>query len=238
MARLGLTNEDYFNLIVTYGECGKVIDRTIRCFREKYPDRPEPTRDTLIRIIKNMKDHGSFVKSRKFKNCSVTKKEDNEINVLAYFRAHPAASIANASTDLGITKSSVFKILHNFNFHPYSIMPVQKLNVEDFIIRQEFCENFLLKMQENENFLSTIIWTDECKFTKNGVFNRHNSHYWADNNPVLVRETYFQDAWSFNVFCAIRNSEIICTYIYDENLNGELNQTLHKDGRLPNVSIF
>jgi len=29
------------------------------------------------------------------------------------------------------------------------------------------------------NFPQKILWSDECTFTNNGMFNRHNEHTWA-----------------------------------------------------------
>lgn len=87
--------------------------------------------------------------------------------------------------------------------------------------RTEFYEWVMLRGQEDFNFLGNIIWSDEAKFSKNGMFNRHNSYYWCDQNPCLTREVHFQDEWSFNVFCALKNEKILCFHIYQENLNSD-----------------
>jgi len=31
--------------------------------------------------------------------------------------------------------------------------------------------------------LNSILWTDESKFTNNGVINKQNNRYWDDKNP-------------------------------------------------------
>src|ERR1700712_1801278 len=112
MSRLLLSNEDYLNLVLIHGECDRVVNRTIRCFQQRYPDRPKPTKDTLYRIQKNLKDYGSFQKKVTNKARPVTKKEDNMVNVIAYFTAHSNASINDAERDLGLKRWSIFKILH------------------------------------------------------------------------------------------------------------------------------
>lgn len=39
----------------------------------------------------------------------------------------------------------------------------------------------------NEQVLPLILWTDEVTFTRNGTLNFHNTHYWANDNPKVVR---------------------------------------------------
>lgn len=96
----------------------------------------------------------------------------------------------------------------------------QHLHPGDYVRRVEFCEWILMKFQD-EDFTKKNIWCDESKFTKNGMFNRHNSHFWSDENPHVTWDSKFQVSFSFNVFCAVKNNKIFALMIYDENLNGE-----------------
>ncbi|KAJ8949648.1 hypothetical protein NQ318_010066 [Aromia moschata] len=68
-------------------------------------------------------------------------------------------------------------------------------------------------------FFDNIIWSDEATFTKNGVFNRHNSHYWSDYYLHPFRERNFQESWQFNAYCAIRNDGVVALEFYQDNLN-------------------
>lgn len=216
------TNEDYLNLILLHGECNKVVDRTIRLFIERFPDRPRPTRDTINRTMTNLRNVGSFVKKTIHREKSVVEDENNEITVLAYFCVNPQNSLKDAEIDLGLSQSSVWRILKKHKMHPYKFNRVQHLKETDFVRRTEFCEAMMIRFQENENFLDCIIWTDESKFTKNGSFNRHNSHYWDEENNHHFRQWNFQETWSFNVFCAIKNNAILDVHIYDETLTGKI----------------
>lgn len=219
MSRLNLNNEDYLNLMLIYGECSRVMNRAVRTFQERYPDRPKPSRDTIRRLIRNLREHGSFTK-KVVKGKPVTDNEDNNINVMAYFTAYPVASLKEAVRDLDISSVSIFRILHKFKFHPYKNIRVQHLKQTDFAKRLELCETIMVKMQEDHDFLSKVIWTDEARITKNGIFNRRNCHYWSDSNPHAIRERSFQESWSFNIFCALRNDQVVAVHTYDENLTG------------------
>ncbi|KAJ8913995.1 hypothetical protein NQ315_012018 [Exocentrus adspersus] len=148
----------------------------------------------------------------------VTSDQDNVINVLAYFNAYPEASTRAAEYDLGISRCSIHKILRANNMHPYKFTPVSELHPNDAVQRMEFCEMILVKTQEDPELIRNIIWIDESKFTREGIFNRRNSHYWSSENPHSTRERNFQNKFSVNIFCLVKYNQLsFC--IYEENLN-------------------
>ncbi|WP_209391486.1 hypothetical protein, partial [Chryseobacterium sp. RR2-3-20] len=144
--------------------------------------------------------------------------EDNVINVMAYFYAYPRSSIRSAADDLNITITSVHRILKYHDMHPFKFNKVQALKVEDYARRVAFCEFLLVRIQEDPNFLSKIIWTDETKFSREGIFNRKNEHFWSDENPHSTREMGYQNKFSLNVFCLLKNYKK-SYFIYEETLN-------------------
>lgn len=229
MARLGFSNEDFINLMLIYGECDKVFNRTCAVFIERYPEAPRPTPDTIRRMLFNCRTHGSF-KTKKLRRIRpVIDDQINEVNVLAYFNAYPEASLRNAERDLDITYVSICRILKKHKFHPFSFQLVQHLRPEDYARRVHFCEWLLTRFQENDNFFNNIIWSDEAKFCKDGMFNRHNSHFWSIENPHVIRNRQYQEKWSFNVYCAIQNSSVVYLHFYDENLNGMYYESIRRN---------
>lgn len=219
--RLNYTNEDYLNLFIIYGECDKVISRTCDTFAIRYPQKQKPSRWAVKQIIENFKNFGS-VKVIVQRNKPVVNNENIEIAILGYFAAYPTMSVRQAALESGLSKSTIHRILLKHNFHPYAFSIVQHLKETDFPRRVAFCEFIVTWTQGNNLFLDNIIWTDEAKFTKNGAFNRHNSHYWSDSNLHVFREQNFQESWQFNVYCAIRNDSVVALHFYQENLNGKL----------------
>lgn len=115
---------------------------------------------------------------------------------------------------------SIDRILLNHRMHPYSYNILQHLNPENYAERVEFCEFILVKIQEDPLFLSKVIWTDESKFSREGIVNRRNIHYWNPENPHIIRMTNFQNRFSFNVFILMIGDQLRYE-IYDENLNSE-----------------
>jgi len=67
----------------------------------------------------------------------------------------------------------------------------------------------VLLYENNQNIILNILWTDESSFNNNGIVNRHNSHYWSNNNPNWTRENNAQVRWSTNIWCSIINNQLV-----------------------------
>lgn len=211
------SNEDVLNLFSIYGECQKVVSRTCRTFNERYPHLPPITNKKFRHLQTNFVTHGS-IKPKKVYLNTIILREDTVTMVLAYFYANPRSSIRAAEVDLGISYSSIQRILRNHGIHNYKFTPVQGLQPGDFDRRIQLCEMLLLKHQEDHSFFHRIIWTDESNFSRNGIFNRRNEHFWSDVNPHIVQETRHQMNFRFNVFCLMMDNRIKF-HVYDDNLD-------------------
>ena len=77
------------------------------------------------------------------------------------------------------------------------------LESTDFPRRVIYCEWLLQKCCERPNFLNCILFTDETGFTRNAIFNSHNTHIWSDENPHACQEVRFQRRFSINVWAPI-----------------------------------
>lgn len=100
MEEMPYSNSDILNLFYIHGECEKILERTCRTFNNRYPDLPRMTRRKFRIIESNFLQHGTVVSRKRFQNY-VTRNEENETNVLAYFTAFPNSSTRAASLDLG-----------------------------------------------------------------------------------------------------------------------------------------
>ena len=214
------SNNDILNLFHIHGECNKIVQRTCRTFNTRYPHLPRINERKFRHIEANFRTFGR-VKAKKNISRPVTDMEDNEINVLAYFNLHPQSSIRSAERELDISRMSIQRILKKHKLHNFSMRPVQALIPGDYRRRITFCQTMLQKIQEDPGFLAKIIWTDESKFTRQGITNTRNEHYWATDNPHLAKNHNYQHKFSFNVFCIMLGDQI-SYYIYNENLTSEI----------------
>lgn len=213
------SNADYLNLFYIHAECNRIISRTCRRFNELNPNVPPMNAKKFRRIEANFLEFGTF-KATKINPSPVTGNENNEITVLAYFEAYPQASIYTAVHDVGIPYTSIERILWKNKMHNYKFITVQAMHPEDPVNRAQLCETILIRSQEDNDFLKKIIWTDESKFSREGIFNRRNHHIWANENPHAIRERGFQQTFSFNVFCLLKDNKL-CYHIYDGTLTSQ-----------------
>ena len=110
------------------------------------------------------------------------------------------------------------QICFTFRLHPYHVVLHQALTEIDFDRRIDYCHWLLGMVNENPQFLSTILWTDKASFSSDGGVNCHNMHYWSAENPHWMQEVQHQGRWSVNVWCGT----IIGPYFFDEALTGNV----------------
>lgn len=106
------------------------------------------------------------------------------------------------------------------NYKPYKIHISQRLVDGDQERRLNYCNWLNEQIALREDFLKCVIWSNECKFTNCGTFNRNNEHFWAEENPHLNHQIRNQVRFSLNVWAGILNDRIIGPLIYQENLTG------------------
>ncbi|GFW28006.1 transposase-like protein [Trichonephila clavipes] len=80
-----------------------------------------------------------------------------------------------------------------------------------------FSQWYLQQRIANPFFASSVLFTDEASFSREGIFNTHNSHSWAAANPH-VRAA--QDRFLVNVWAGILGDHLIGPYILPDRLTG------------------
>lgn len=112
-------------------------------------------------------------------------------------------------------------MLNSNILHPFHYTPVQELLPADLIARETFCRSILRRNAMDALYLNSILWTDESQFTRDGINNFHNLHYWSEQNPHVFRQRSFQHRFSLNVWAAIMNQTIIGPIFLPARLTAE-----------------
>ena len=74
-------------------------------------------------------------------------------------------------------------------------------------------------MRTDVSFLIHVLFSDEANFANTENVNRHNMHYWANENPRWMRTVPFQHPWSINCQCGIVGDNVIGSYFVLKSLN-------------------
>ncbi|XP_017885361.1 histone-lysine N-methyltransferase SETMAR-like [Ceratina calcarata] len=146
---------------------------------------------------------------------------DLEERILSHIEEDPTMSTRQIATMEGVSHTTVWRTLKDQQMHPYHYQRVQQLEEGDPERRRNFCSWMLQKLRENENFISQILFTDEAGFDRSGVFNLHNEHVWAIENPHAVVERHSQRQFSCNVWAGIVNETLIGPVILPNRLTGQ-----------------
>jgi hypothetical protein len=212
-------SDEYAEMVIMYGECGRNAKRAQQMYRERFPDRrPHPSNMCITRAVNRLRRTGSFQKG---KREAPARHGVQDVDVIAHFELNPHTSTRDAALACGLSPATVLRILKKQKYHPYHLQVVQALHPNDPQMRLDWCNEMLIRIDQTPEFLQHILWTDEAKFTRDGIVNRHNQHFWASTNPHWIRQGHNQVQWSVNVWCGIHGDRIVGPIVYDGNLNGQ-----------------
>ncbi|GFY02421.1 DUF4817 domain-containing protein [Trichonephila clavipes] len=86
--------------------------------------------------------------------------------------------------------------------------------------RQAFSQWYLQQRIANPFFAASVLFTDEASFSREGIFNTHNSHSWAAANPHVTCTRAAQDRFLVKVWAGILGDHLIGPYILPDRLTG------------------
>ena len=143
--------------------------------------------------------------------------EENCQLVKHHYEDHPHTSTRQGSSHSGIS-SSLHHILKDLKLYHFIPRLVQSLNEDNYDRRVQFCEEMLMFFHNDTQLINHIIWSDESTFHVDGIINRHNSVYYAKENPHHT-VTIGVASPGLCVWAAI--SGVIYPYIFDGTCNAD-----------------
>jgi hypothetical protein len=171
---------------------------------------------TILKLIARSRETGQLQPVRRevgdaSRNVRTVEHEEAVLNV---FAEDDTRSIRTVSREMGLSKSSVQRILADNRRHPYHYTRVQHLLPEDYPIRREFCLWLINQNESDSHFLSRILFSDESLFCREGCSNYHNLHIWAEENP---REL-FQHRFSVNLWTGLLGDRLASISVVDPSI--------------------
>lgn len=203
-------------MIRAYFLCGENARAAVRMYRELYPNARQPNVRTVVNAYQRLLDHGSYrAPAHSQGRGRPAYSQDLYDDVVDYFEEDPRRSTNDAARHFNISQSCAWKIISSYGYHPYHYRKGQELTTVDYEQRMTLCRWIL------DNTEANILFSDECMFTRVGLFNQHNEHWWSIRNPMLTRENSFQHRFSINVWAGILNDNIVGPYFIEGRLTGE-----------------
>lgn len=201
-------------------------------FAAAYPDRPVPSKTTVLRLYKKFMTTGCVVSShvKRKRNASVVT-EDFKIGLCLAVEENPSVNLTQLAENSTGSRSSCYKALKQEKYKSYKVRNVQELLPHDYFERMEFCEYWMNRINNDPNVINRILFTDESSFGTNGTVNKQNTRIWARENPYVIHETHTQRREKVNVWAGILGNSIIGPYFIDGTL------TAHKYLEILQVEI-
>ena len=213
--------QERISMILIIGECEENCLLASRVYAQKYPERNHPDKRVFERLLRDFKRSGSVAYPKAVRPGTIVGNEEKELDVLGAITENSYVGQREVSEITNISRRSVGRIIKKYKYHPYHIMLHQALSDEDFARRIDFCIWAMDKFGEDEQFFDRVMFSDESTFHNNGLVNRHNFHYYSDENPHLIRSIDHQRRWSVNVWAGVIGTKVIGPHFFDGNLNGE-----------------
>ena len=170
----------------------------------------------------------------KGKNCT---DEEKVLKIENFFIENPMDSITEASRELEIPYTTIQRILKTkIKMKFYRPTLAQSLTSAHKTQRLNFCQWLL---EQEEDFVHSIIWGDEKWFHLSQHPNRKNVGYWSVSNPYFVVDSKSQGAEKIMAFvCMVNGIVLPVIWHVDEDgkpisVNSERYRKVFKEEVLP-----
>jgi len=229
--------EDRIEIVLIVGDGYKTEREAVAIFNERHPDRPV-SKTAVHKLISKFKETGSVADAKRSGRPKTATNEDNQINTLAVFQRSPIKSPMKAAAEVGISRTSLRRILKEHKYHPYKLQIVHGLDEEDEAVRLDFCQWGVEAIENGILDPSDICFSDEAIFSLNGHVNRHNCRYYSNENPHWRQDVHFQHDERVMVWCGIFCDSVIGPFFFDGTVTGQSYLTMLQNYICPAVVHF
>lgn len=215
------SNQEYADIVFMYGRADGNGSLARRMYQERFPNRRLPNVRVFYNTFRRLAEDGIHHVEP---GVNPGRHDPSvEEDILAEFAANPHISTRAIARNLNLSQWKVWSTLNQNRKYPFRGTKVQGLEAEDHPRRIQFCRFLLNADIEDGWFLKSILWTDESKFSREGITNFHNLHYWAnkDENPHWKKQVSFQRKFSVNVWAGLIGRTLIGPHILPDTLNGD-----------------
>ena len=204
-----------------YGEARGRSRLVVRLYRNRFPHRRVPSRTLFQRVHERLHETGTLLPRRIERGPQRPHRIINiEEEVLETVEEQPGISLRRLAQRFHVSHWTIWRTLREQLLYPYNVQRVQALRPADYPRRVAFCTWFLRQVQQDADFPRYILATDEAGFTREGIFNYHNTHVWADENPHAIQPRHFQWQFAINLWASIVDDRLIGPFELLDRLTG------------------
>lgn len=183
-----------------------------RNFRMRYRREP-PTHPSICKWHEHFMGTGSVIVDHHVGRPR-TSDENNE-QIWEHFQRSPCKLIWKAAKQLWMLPRIIHTVLRKcLRLYLYQMQLLQALQPNDRPKRLAFAETVLSCLEDDENFLNMVAFSDESTF--HVWSQKRNVHIWGSHNPLVVMEVQ-RDRPKVNVWCRLLVDKVIGPYFFAED---------------------
>ena len=205
-------------------------------FNQRHPERNLPlNQSTVSRLFNKFKETGSVADLPKPGRTSLMTDEVKDI-ILAKVSTEPTKSLNRHAEELGIVYTACWRVSKREKNRPYKPRLLQVLYDDDFPRRTEMCEWFLYQLNENEDCLRSVMFTDEANFYVNGLVSKQHIRYWAKENPHFFIANHLQGGQRVMVWLGVFDGNLVGPFFFENTVTGESYLRMLGDEVIPQLN--
>ena len=212
-----LTVEERGELVEFYLETKSIV-KTQRAFQRHFGVREAPGRKTVWRIVQKFRTDRNLHnlnKGRSGRHRGARTPENIEAVRLSATRS-PKKSCRRRSQELSLSRMSIVRILKlDLKLFPHHIQVKHKLTTQDQRARVAMCNWFNDKMEEDEDWIDNVWFSDEAHFHLDGHVNSKNCVFWGTQPPQEVLQRPLHSS-KVTAWCAMNSKTIIGPYWFED----------------------
>lgn len=202
-------------LIELFYSNNKSIILTQRRYRTYFNVKKSPTANMIRNLIARFENTGSVADLPGRGPCRTVHNDAAVQCVQQSVLQDPYASTRRRSSQVGISRTSLQKILHlDLKLFPYKIQMVQSLKTQDTHQRLQYAIQFQKMAKDDNQFLNNLIMSDEAHFCLNGCINKQNNRFWGKSNPRELHHHQLHPQ-KCTVWCGVMADRVIGPYFFE-----------------------
>lgn len=224
-----LTTEQRSTIVLLFHETKSVIVAQRR-FRAQFHTRWAPSNKTIHKLYEKFRREGTILEPKRPRQKPVCSPENIEAVRVAMQRS-PGKSTRKAAVRLGISRRSVQRILKSdLHMYPYKMTVVHRLTNDQMQERLVFA----YWAEDKQQTFNNVWFSDEAHFHLDGVVNKQNVRFWANENPRLIHEKDHH-APRITVWVAISSHGLIGPFFFEKTVNSDRYLTMLRNNFVPQL---
>ncbi|BFZ10256.1 hypothetical protein BsWGS_13295 [Bradybaena similaris] len=210
-----LTINERVELVFMSGADGETNRSVAEKFNRIYPDREPISHMTVGRLILKIHETGSVLDKPRSGPPRVS--DETRLRVIETVENSPMKSLRRSSSELGVPRTTMRRIIKAKSFNPYKLQQLNKLYEDDPDRRLQMATWFKDLLIQNPNFVNhDVLFSDEANFFVNGEVNKQNCHYYSRENLHWMVPTKEHSCPKVVVWCGLWRSHVLGPFFFSE----------------------